>query len=332
MALALLCGCVGDRDECTQHDDCPSPLRCFDGKCERLGGGGGGRIPDPPDAGMSPDGGQVAPDGGGDGGTAGDAGAMDGGLEDGGRPVLEGARGLIWVSELRAGPRSEVDAFAELQSWADAVLDEREESFPDDEGGRCLLRTRRVISGGPAGFDAERIDVVPGPRLETHFSLYPVGNGRFEPRSPVADRLFSEAVTTQALILAGQGPDGLDRSAFAVRAPSIVWEESPEPGAQVTLGAAPLLRWMAGDPNRTLVIEAYDAQRAVVLTCRTPDDGSFRVPQAAASAFVSAGRAAPSRLEIRHDTEQERQLQVGGRGTFPVTFRASWGNRFTLRD
>lgn len=342
IALSLLLGaCTGD-GECERHDDCASPLRCFDNRCQRIGGGGGGR-PDPiPDAGTAPDAGDLPrPDGGPqdpDGGPQDPDGGPrdpDGGPieERDGGPVAAGAAGLIWLSDVRIDLDSEVEAFAELRSWAGADVDFREELFPDEEGGHCVLRTRRLRAGQPAPFSAERIDIQPTARAATHFSMQHVGDGRFAPQGPVpAYEPFVTPGTSRASIVAGQGPGSLGGATFEVATPAIIDKMNPEPGDRIWIGGGMRLFWHTGATNRDVVIEAYDQPREVVLTCVVRNDGEYRLTLAAAAAFVAAARTGPSVLEMRHDVEQTQEVAVEGQGTIPVTFRVSWTNRFRVQD
>lgn len=337
-ALVALLGAAGCGDECETKLDCSTGQVCEAGKCVIPVPRGGGRTP-PSDAGqldaqvvIRSDGGEPGdagprPDGGGprDGGVDGGAGT-DGGVV----PALT-SRGFVWAGEVRSDGGSAYHAYGELVDESAATYSGGETTYADGEGGQCVLRIRHLTSGAPTGYAARDILVIPGPQPNATFAMFPVGGGRFEPLADPVTRMYSQSANAQFLITTDGSPGAVDTVGGSVAAPPAVLEINPPEGGTFFIAANPALIWVpSGAPEARITAELFSLDREVVLTCVSPDDGTYQMPMGAVSAFVAATPTPPFALEIRHDRQSSVTAVAGGR-SFPVTFRASWGARFSVQ-
>lgn len=289
-----------------------------------------------PDAGPRDGDLDASDDSGIDGGPGPDTGT-DGGFVDGGTPDAGPAtphpdsRGFVWAGELRSGGLTEYHAYAELVDESTATYERRTQSIPDFEAGTCELTVKRLMSGAPTGYIADSITVVPGnPMGPSSVAYLPVGNGRFEPIGMPPARLFSQSPQVLFGIVGTGAAESIQDTGFVrTDAPPIIFEQMPGEGGTVGLAGGPSVAWGASGVLADVVtVEAFDADREVVLTCRTANDGRYSVPPAAAAAFMGEAPTRPWTLEIRHDREATGPAVAGTR-SFEVLYRASWGARFS---
>lgn len=341
MTVVVGAGCSSV--ECESSADCPSGQLC-DGlnTCYDPGTSRGRRDAGPVDAASPSDSGPQADadtDAGPnpDAGPAQDAGPQDAGATDGGGPVdggpvtpAVGSRGLVWAGELRSGGVTEYHAYAELLDESTGTYTRMAQTIPDLEQGNCTVTTQKLTAGAPTGYVADSITIAPGnPMAPSNFAYLAVGNGRFEPPAPPPMRMFSQSNGVLFGIVGTGSPDSIETTDFVrTEAPPIIFEQMPVEGGTVILAGGPTVAWgMSGGPSDIVTIEAYDAGREVILSCKTQNDQSYSVPVAAVGAFMSQGPTRPFTFEIRHDREVVGQAVAEGR-SFEVLYRASWGARF----
>src|SRR5688572_377952 len=334
-----MAGC--DAPECEALSDCEGDEICVDELCHKRAGG---RLPTF-DMGVRDTG--VKPDSGSQGGDAGmgdaagvpprDGGSADSGSssDDGGVGSLptEGDLGFVWAGELISGENtSAFHAFGLLQRLDGATFSESHVEFQDGEASACTLSTRRLTGGAIAGFEADSISVIPGPTPFSPFSMYPIGNGRFEPSADPVQRLYNKSRTAYFQIYGTGNAGSVEGMLVGVSAPPYVFNAPEFPrGQPISISPSPQLLWVPSDlTDGTITIELFDSVREVVLTCRVMDDGSYVIPNAAVSAFLDAQPMPSVYLEIRYDRESSSSASIAGGGMIPVTYRASQGLRYPV--
>ena len=321
-------------NDCVDRRDCPAGQACRDGVCEvdfRRGGGGSADGGPRPDSGMV-DGGTFV------GGTPADGGGVDGGPPDGpdaGFTEAADSRGLLWVGELSDSAGSSFVASGRFVDESGAVFVQRVQTFPTLEGDICTLSVRRQESGVVAGYEGAAIEVRPGSGMgsgtEKAFTLRSRGNGLFTSEDLLPSRLFAGASEVRFEIRASMAADSLLGQVVEVDAPMEVVPITPLPGAVVSLQSVVPFYWVVANPPQPVVVEVYDAEREVVLSCPTPDDGQFSMPPGAAMAFSMEASASPWVVELRRDVEVRAPVRVRRGLRFYVTVRASWGVRYLGR-
>jgi hypothetical protein len=339
LASGALSGC--SQPECEALSDCESNENCVDGVCQpRVGG----KL----DAGIRPDTGIVL---GPDTGTTTDAGIepSDAGMmgnNDGGIPMTDagsgdaglgalpssGDFGFVWAGELYGETTSSYHAFGLLQRLDATTFDRTEQTYPDGEDTACSLWTRRLIGGTPIGFEAQEISVIPGPQPFSPFSMYPIGNGRYEPIQDPVERMYNKSRTALFQIYGTSNMGSVDGALVGVTAPGFVFEDVAYPrGQPIPISPPPELRWRPHElTNGFITIELFASARDVVLTCLIGDDGVYTIPSMAVSDFLDALPVPPVYLEIRYDREVMTNENLLGGGTIPVTYRASQGLRYPV--
>lgn len=348
VALAAAAGC--DDPKCTAQSDCDFGEICVEGLCHH-GQIGNWRqrdaaFPVRPDTGVAPNDGDGGPDGGlpdQDGGGM-DAGApLDGGGMDGGvgpvmsRPTplpVTGDLGFVWVAELYDSETTSAHrAFALLQNLDGVTYTTSLQRHQDAESTTCEIRTRRRSSGTPDAYEAQEISVIPGPQPFSPFSMYPVGDGRFEPAQDPVDRIFNESRFAVVQIFGNGNARSIDGAPRQVNAPPFPFEDPAFPrGSPIAIEPPPNpLRWTKSDLSQgDITIEVFDQPREVLLTCVVADDGAYTIPSAAVSDFRAATPTPPVYLEIRYDREARATETVEGGGSVSVTYRVSQGLRYPV--
>jgi len=340
LAVALVAGCADK--ECETQADCPSGQRCDgEGSCYAVGPAPpSGPIRDAgfrdsgPDAGLRDLGVDPEPRDAGDAGSVagrdgGPPAPVDGGPDAGFTPSPS-SRGFVWAGELRANGQSAFVTYGVLEDRSTATYDTRTSVIPDFEGGECRLYVDRLMSGSPTGYVADSITVATGGIMAPpSIAYFPVGNGRFEPPSPPPPLLYEGSRAVLFGIVASPAAGSVQSTGFSTtEAPPIVFEQLPPEGASVIVAGGPTVSWVpSGIQGASITVELYDADREVVLSCKSPDDGSYAMPLTGAVAFMGEVPTRPWTLEIRHDREATTTAYAGTR-SFEVTYRASWGARF----
>lgn len=346
-ALSVSFGC--EEPQCKALSDCDIGQICVEGLCHNgqtgLWDQRDAAFPRRPDTGMTTDGGD-----GGDAGPGQDAGSMDsGGPGDGGstldggvgstrsRPTplpVTGDLGFVWVAELYDSETTSAHhAFGLLQSLDGATYTTRLQRHQDAEGTTCEVRTRRRSGGAPTPFEAREISVIPGPQPFAPFSMYPVGDGRFEPSQEPIERLFNKSRFATFQIFGNGNTRSVDGDLRQVSAPPFPFEDPAFPrGAPIALDPPPNpLLWTESDLTQgDITIEVFDQPREVLLTCVVADDGAYTIPAAAVSDFLAATPTTPVYLEIRYDREATATEAVEGGGSLSVVYRVSQGLRYPV--
>ncbi len=342
LAGSCLLGAACDHRQCAALSDCAGDEVCVRGLCEKSTGG------QPPlrDAGVQ-DSGQRA---GGDASVLTDAGGFDaatgapdaGPRPDGGAPSgdagvgtlpSQGDLGFVWAGELYdSETTSAFHALGLLQHLDAAAYAVTDQTFVDPEGTSCRVSTRRLTGGSVTGFEAQEISVIPGPQPFSPFSMYPVGNGRFEPVQDPVQRIYNKSRFASFQIF-GTGTSGsVDSTLVQVPAPPFLFEDLSYPrGSVVAISPSPQLLWRPSElSNGVITVEVFDVPREVVLTCLVDDDGAYAIPPGAVSSFLGEAPTPPVYLEIRYDRETTASATVQGGGALSVTYRASQGLRYRV--
>lgn len=340
--------------ECESAIDCVDPLVCEGNVCVKPSGQGYRRDAGPiVDVGVEDTGTSTSTpsDGGSDDAGMGDTGMADSGEPDSGMPPSGDAGeqdagaprgdaetvasgGEIYYAELENGVNVfAIDEWAELQDRSNATYAVVSRTFADFEGGQCVVRAERLISGTPTGYGAESIELRRTPNL-VH-SLVPVAGrpGRFEPMTPPATRIFGDLGDTQARVVSSGGVGQLADYTGPLLRPDAVSVTAPQPlGSAINVENDVTFMWLIGTSAQARVIELYDAPREVTLRCTTPNDGLYTVPPDAIDAWLAEAPLRPAFIELSTESDSMANIGVvGGGSDVPVLIRARRGARFSVQ-
>ena len=338
VAVVLLSVLTGCEVECETNQDCPSgEFRCVNNACvlpdttEVPDFGFAPQIdigfPDVPDLGF-PDRGvrDLGPNDGRDAGDAGDTGADGGDAGDTGAPPspLNDIEALVQVGIIRFSP-DVTGGVAEARLLDYSQSGRTIEIDPPRPIDGCVI-TRRG-PGTPAGFEATRLEATNGVVINMLPVTMPMAMpGVYRsPNSPDPAQLIQPGAQVSYRIVSTGAMGTLGALTTSTPLPPAVLplSEVPAPGSEVTRAIINIPNYQLAGAN---AYEVYDADRRKVIECPiTP--ATQEVATFIDGEYPSGDRVT---LIIRSDAETTVSVPVVGRGSIPVTFRATRGIRFRL--